>query len=110
MTAANGSTTAQQLVTATNPDKAPFIHMSNEKLGSPVRRSSKYKLVNKAEIPPAAPDSAVLTAEMAATLPAMGISNSKADPELNPNPTGNAKRMPQQREQKHKTKQNKRNQ
>ena len=73
---------AQPLVIATKPPKLPFIHITIEKLGSPVRRSSMYKLVNNAATPPAAPDKAVLTAAWAAFLPTWSTSNNNALPLL----------------------------
>jgi hypothetical protein len=60
--AAQGSTTPQLAVMATKPERLPFMHMLRLKEGSPVLRSSMYRLVKRAVIPPAAPDRAVLTA------------------------------------------------
>ena len=57
-----------------------------EKKGSPACRSTMYRFVKSAVIPPIAPASAVLVAATAETAPAVSIPRINADPGLNPNP------------------------
>ena len=84
--AAHASTTPHPEVMATKPARDPFIACNIEKEGSPVLRSTRKRFVNSAVMPPAAPESAVLAAAIAATSPTFSIPRTKADPGLKPNP------------------------
>ena len=71
-------------LTATSPDRAPFIRYLTSKKGSPVNRSKSNRFIKRATIPAVPPARVVFTPASARTRSLAALSKSKADPALKP--------------------------
>lgn len=92
--AAHGAKVAHPAVMATNPDRAPFIHMVISYSVSPVCILERNISVKRAETDPAAAAMVVVTAARAQTAAEALLEMAKVEPGLNPYlHVGNPKRQ-----------------